>query len=143
MNGLINTECKHEIFAAQLLEIYTALNQNKEGNIQVDDLFDMVADYLKCPSKIWQKAAPDLKRRLQWFEFPEGIVFTGKNFRTSKLCSIYKLLEPFYTLNSLDVTSGDETLNPQKPSTYSNLYPNWEYLAIDLTKLADILKLLS
>jgi len=35
-------------------------------------------------------ASVDTKTKLQWFQFPSGVVFDGKIFGTSNVCSLFK-----------------------------------------------------
>ncbi len=43
------------------------------------------------PSILWKKVHLDTKLKLQWFEFPSGIVFENEKFRTFKIVSIFNV----------------------------------------------------
>ena len=53
------------------------------------ELISFAETYLKNPSAVWEKVNLDTKLKLQWFEFPSGIIFEGKKFRTPQIASIF------------------------------------------------------
>lgn len=65
------------------------------GKVSIEEAVEYLKDYLKKPSSIWIKSSIDKKLKLQWFQFPQGIVFDGKNFGTNKVCSFFKAKKSF------------------------------------------------
>lgn len=59
-------------------------------DINLDKEFDIVAQYLKNPGRIWNIANSTTKVKLQWFNFPEGVSYDGKEFRTTDLSRLFK-----------------------------------------------------
>ncbi len=51
------------------------------------------SEYLKQPSAIWKKAGITTRTKLQWFQFPSGIVFDGQIFGTPEIASVFKAKE--------------------------------------------------
>jgi site-specific DNA recombinase len=49
-----------------------------------------VRTFLSSPSSVWMEADLDTKTKLQWFQFPSGIIFDGKKFETNELACIFK-----------------------------------------------------
>lgn len=101
-NGYISGEVlkrQMEIIEAQLKEAQDALAIIKDEDIDYIDLFENVQEFLIDPYKVWENASVHDKQNLQKFEFPQGIYFDGKKFRTDEICRIFKLkndiLNPF------------------------------------------------
>ncbi|MEK7112087.1 MAG: recombinase family protein [Patescibacteria group bacterium] len=59
--------------------------------------------YLAQPSVIWRNADIATKTKLQWFQFPSGVVFDGHNFGTTEVCSVFKAKELILSPMSSDV----------------------------------------
>ena len=62
------------------------------------------AEYLKSPSIAWEKAPLSAKLKLQWFNFPKGIIFNGENCRTTEIASVYTYFRDNLPFNSSLVT---------------------------------------
>ena len=90
-----------------------ASKEDDESNIDVEGLFSFAEEYLHRPSTAWIKAKTDVERRikLQWFQFPDGITFDGKEFGTAEMNSIFKAKEALGASSSARVDrSGFEPL---------------------------------
>ena len=115
--GVINDEVlnrKIEFLKRKRNETEIALSKMPISEINISELFEHVAEYFKNPGKIWAKADLEGKMLLQWFNFPQGITFDGKIFRTTKLSILYKGFLGFSSLVSRVV---DRTgLEPATPS---------------------------
>lgn len=106
INGIIGdillkeqlTMLDEEIWAIDKL-----LLQKEEKKIDTENIFAFINEFLLRPSTAWQKMSLDIKIKLQWFVFPEGLLFDGKIFRTTKLSSLFKLKQFFLPELSLTV----------------------------------------
>ncbi len=70
-----------------------------------DEVLELAKNYLVKPSIVWKQASPEQKIRLQWYEFPKGVVFDGKKFRTNEISFIRKALLSYDDLKSPIVDS--------------------------------------
>ncbi len=77
----------------ELDELKNLVRPKEKSHINIPNLLKIGAKFLKNPSLLWQVADSEIKKKLQWFEFPEGVLFDGVNFRTAKVCSIFKAKE--------------------------------------------------
>lgn len=98
IDGIIsNTLLKEQLAALdeELWLIEKNLLENEDNKVNIPAVFDFVGEFLTTPSTTWEKMSLDTKIKLQWFVFPEGVLFDGKKFRTTKISSIFKLKELF------------------------------------------------
>ncbi|KND48331.1 MAG: site-specific DNA recombinase [Parcubacteria bacterium C7867-003] len=86
----------------------------KDWNIDIIKVIEFTEEYLKQPSHIWRELSIDKKTRLQWFQFPYGVVFDGQIFGTKEVANVFKTKETFLPLESdlVDPTG----LEPATPS---------------------------
>lgn len=82
------------------------LDKLTENSVPVEKLKEHARLFLLNPNAFWTNAKLPVKQKLQWFQFPEGVSFDGKNFGTTKIASIYKVKEAFLPLKTSIV--GDE-----------------------------------
>ncbi len=75
----------------ELLEANTSLSliPNQENNFE--EMMSFVEEYLKNPSKIWRNAKLSVKTKLQWFQFPSGLVFENNKFGTTNVSLFYNV----------------------------------------------------
>lgn len=97
------------------------------------------------PAGFWKNSPIEVKKALQWFEFPKGIVFDGVGFRTAEICSIFKLKDFFLTKMSRNVDYPELYFEPQDFAKYFNCLgkdftQTWYELRRDLIQLQNILK---
>jgi DNA invertase Pin-like site-specific DNA recombinase len=52
---------------------------------------ERVKDFLLNPVESWKISPPQLKVKLQWFYFPQGIIFDGRICQTNEICNLFKL----------------------------------------------------
>jgi hypothetical protein len=45
----------------------------------------------------------ETKLKLQWFEFPQGLTFDGKKFRTAEVANVFKVKSAFLGADSTTV----------------------------------------
>lgn len=86
------------------------LDKLTENTVPVEKVKEHVRLFLQNPNEFWTNAKLPVKQKLQWFQFPEGVTFDGKNFGTAKIASIYKVKEAFLPLKTSIV--GDTGLEP-------------------------------
>lgn len=106
IEGIISNElCKEKIAAIdhELYQINKVLTRLPDTKINYSHLLGLIGDVLKNPGDVWNKADFTMKIKLQWFYFPEGIEFDGKENRTTKICKLFKLKEHISPLHSYDV----------------------------------------
>jgi DNA invertase Pin-like site-specific DNA recombinase len=115
-----------------------------EVNVDFDALVDLLREFLQSPGEVWRKAKFNLKIKLQGFEFPSGVLFDGRKFRTPEICNHFKAKTLFLTTNSLLVDSKDKITNTPK-TTNSAPFKNkkdevlfWNGLGEELIELNSI-----
>jgi site-specific DNA recombinase len=134
---------KHE---TELEELQGVLRVKNTSNINISDLLEYVTEALKNPHLLWQRSPIHIQRKLQVFDFPNGVIFDGINCRTLKICSLFKLKElidscKFPRVNSR-IPGKNTRLNISLPPSAENLTDTkvyWETIANDLTILKTIL----
>lgn len=80
---------------AEIYESQVNLSAVQEADIDTNEIFEFVDEYLRKPSSVWKEAKLDKKLKLQWFQFPQGVVFDGKDYGTAQTASIFKTKEAF------------------------------------------------
>ncbi len=91
----------------EMFELQTSLMVVVENEQDPIELLSFAESYLKNPSEIWEKVNLDTKLKLQWFEFPSGIVFENKKFRTQHLATIFNA-------KSVLVSTDDANVDPRR-----------------------------
>ncbi len=71
-----------------------------------EEAVEFAEEYLRTPSKVWEKAGVGVKTKLQWFQFPSGITFDGEVFGTPKISSVFKAKEVILSPLSIRVDPG-------------------------------------
>ena len=107
------------------------------------------------PSTVWTDAPPDVKLKLQWFQFPKGLLFDGQEFETIEVCSLFKVKELFLSTKSseVDVSNIRRNQNSKKPyaamnrfsinrkfATNQEIEEYWGMIKNQIQILSDILK---
>ena len=82
-----------DLVEKETLEAEIVLAQMNNTDVSADEAVVFSERYLQAPSAIWEKADISTKKKLQWFQFPAGIVFDGKKFGTPKIASVFKAKE--------------------------------------------------
>ncbi|MDB5260433.1 MAG: hypothetical protein JWN37_664 [Candidatus Nomurabacteria bacterium] len=100
-----------ELVGNDITQAQTKLISYEGPHINVEEAFDVASEYFKSPSSIWKEADLDKKLKLQWFHFPQGVVYNEGNYETAEVASIFKTKEAFQPLSSSVVDpSGFEPL---------------------------------
>ena len=75
----------------QLLEANASLATIPNTDANYDEMMEFLEEYLQNPSKIWREAKIGVQVKLQWFQFPSGLVFQNNFFGTTEMCSFFKV----------------------------------------------------
>jgi len=134
---------KHEL---ELDDLKTLLRHKENSNVDIQQVLNFAQKMLKNFSLLWQSTSSEIQKKLQWFEFPEGIVFDGDNFRTIKICSIFKLKGLLDSPKSLRVVSEyhrkntvSKTILPPSDINLLETKEFWEIVLKELLQLEEIL----
>ena len=98
-------------------KLYDLNKQLLSAPINDNDLIDVVEfakHYLSNPGGIWNKLDLEAKFCLQRFNFPSGVTFDGKIFRTEKLANVLKLKSFFWAPMFCTVHNRVRKLNHSK-----------------------------
>ncbi len=98
LEGIISDQVlkvQMDIIETDLMNANAMLSRISERDADPAGLTAFVKEYLKRPSKIWLKASPAVKIKLQWFEFPSGIILENNLFRTAEIVNVFKLKSLF------------------------------------------------
>ena len=125
------------------------------SNVEADYLgmLEIIQDYLRNPYKVWEKAHLTEKLKLQWFEFPFGIVYQDKKLRTTQVANIFKAKSANSRYNSHRVDYPVESTNriPKKPYAVKKPFAEfgksrkednqvyWNKVGEELVKLSSII----
>ncbi len=74
----------------ELFEANASLASMPNTETNYEEAIDFLEKYLKNPSEIWRKAKIGVKVKLQWFQFPSGLVFQNNFFGTTEMCCLFK-----------------------------------------------------
>ncbi len=75
----------------ELLEANASLATMPNSDANYDEMMEFLEEYLQNPSKIWREAKIGVQTKLQWFQFPSGLVFSKNIFGTTEMCSFFKV----------------------------------------------------
>lgn len=107
LDGLIddnNFKKQLQLIEDEIVTIKSKLPKEEEVH-NFNEVLDLAKEYLTKPSSVWKKASLEQKIKLQWYEFPKGIVFDGKKFRTEEKAFIRKALSHICDEKSSNVDS--------------------------------------
>lgn len=79
----------------ELCDNQALLSSVQDSEHNFDDLMKIAEEYLQNPSYVWKKANLDKKVKLQWFQFPLGLIFKNEIFGSAEVCSLFKAKEAF------------------------------------------------
>ena len=106
LNGFISDELlKRQLdeIDAKKFDLEALLGDLEAPEHNIDGLMAFTEQYLQKPSTVWKDVSLDKKVKLQWFQFPSGLVFNGTKFETTEVASIFKTKEVFQPLLSTRV----------------------------------------
>ena len=79
-----------DLIEKELTDAQINLASMKEMEIDFDEVLGFVSHYLENPSTVWKDAKLEKQLKLQWFQFPQGIVYENGNYGTAQLACIFK-----------------------------------------------------
>ncbi|HTE01649.1 MAG TPA: recombinase family protein [Mucilaginibacter sp.] len=130
----------------ELEDLQDLLKNRVIKEFDIAELFNFAVAILKEPHILWQKSPFEIKKKLQVFDFPHGIVFNGINFRTPKICNIFKLkdvIPPIFDQVVPSQYTGKNTVSKTKLPPLSNFLQSkeyWEQVVDELKELKDKLE---
>lgn len=95
-----------ELIEKDLMEANAALSVIPSSNANYEEIISFLEDYLKNPSNVWRNAKVGVQVKLQWFQFPSGLVFQNNFFGTTELCSFFKVKKEILDKKSSEVDLG-------------------------------------
>ena len=99
------------IIDKQLLEANASLATMPNTDANYEEMMEFLEEYLQNPSKIWREAKIGVQVKLQWFQFPLGLVYQNNFFGTTEMCSFFKVKDLVLGTKSSNVDpSGFEPL---------------------------------
>jgi DNA invertase Pin-like site-specific DNA recombinase len=134
-----------ELLNTETWQVQTDLEQKKDTIVDIDFIFTRLSQMLFMPGEFWKRQPFHIKRRLQKFDFPEGIYFDGNNYRTNKISSVFKLGSALLKNYSLNVHLKELPIK-QRNLDNSSILPNLEIMSLlqkvesDLILFDEILK---
>ncbi len=89
-----------DLIERELADTQINISSMQEKEIDFDEILDFTKNYLENPSVIWKEANLDKKLKLQWFQFPKGIVFENGIYGSAEIANVFKTKEAFQPLQS-------------------------------------------
>ena len=135
----------------ELINLNSQLLQEPNFPVNIDELINISKAYLKNPSKIWEIANLENKIRLQQFNFPKGMTYDGKIFRTQEICRLFKVKSFFLPdlsslvpsreniLNKVDITKSHRCLKNQAQNN-SSIDPFWQEVVKEMVEIDEIVR---
>lgn len=103
----------------ELWTIHQSLENSGTRLITSTEVLERLSEFFVSPGKFWQKQPFEIKKKLQWFVFPKGVVFSGKRFRTSEISNVYKVKELFSEKDSSNVDYPELYYKHENSANYS------------------------
>lgn len=133
-----------ELLKVEIWKVQCDLEE-KDKMIDIDFIFTRLSEMLFMPGEYWKKQPFHIKRRLQKFDFPEGICFDGNNYRTKKTSNVFKIGSALLGNNSLNVNHPELSIK-QPDLANSPILPDFKLMSLlqniesDLVIFDEILK---
>lgn len=109
-----------EFLNTEIWQIQRNLEENGK-TVDIDFIFTRLSQMLYMPGEFWKKQPFHIKRRLQKFDFPEGIYFDGYNYRTNKISNVFKLSNALLRNNSFKVSHKESSIKQPNQANSSAL----------------------
>lgn len=87
----------------QIWQLEQTKSYQEETQLNIKAIFKQIRVFLLSPASYWKKVSPEMKLKLQWFQFPEGLTYDGKEFRTRKISFLFNLKQQFSNTLSSNV----------------------------------------
>ena len=118
-------------------------SQNENTIVDVTYVLEFISEFLQSPSATWKNLPFEIKVKLLWFQFPEGVIFDGKRFGTTEVVNIFKVKSPFLTKISSKVPNKILNYEHSKQANFSPLSTKesiaWKQTRQKLVELEQIL----
>ena len=114
LNGIIPDNVLSQQLALidrELMDANAALVKLPQADVDYMRALDFLEEYLRNPAKIWRNAKLSVQIKLQWFQFPSGLVFKNNFFGTTEMCKFFKLKMMLDVPKSLQVDLGNHFWN--------------------------------
>jgi site-specific DNA recombinase len=118
---------------AQLYQIPDAATQYRSAAADL-------REYFKNPAEVWANAPFIYKLKLQWFNFPSGVVLENTKCRTGKIVNEFKAEKVFLGNLSYVVNHLNEYTNTPKVGNKEKAEKLLQTLKLDITRLSAIKK---
>jgi site-specific DNA recombinase len=92
-----------EQIEGEMIKLQAKLYSLPDKTEDIGKLMEFAAQYLIAPGKVWAEASYKQRIELQWFEFPQGVIFQKGEFQTTKIASIFKVKDVFLPSSSPNV----------------------------------------
>jgi hypothetical protein len=119
------------------------LLSKEEKKVDIKKILDFISEFLLNPSLTWRNMPFHIKVNLQWFQFPDGVVFDGKKFRTARISSLFKLKQFFLADMSYNVHHSGLNYEHRNSATFPALQSNknvvWDDIEEELIALEAII----
>ncbi len=92
-----------DLVEKEIIDTHAILTTMKNVDISPEEAVAFSEEYLRSPSKVWERASFPTQIKLQWFQFPAGVIFDGKKFGTTEVSSVFKAKELILTPLSIRV----------------------------------------
>lgn len=129
-----------DLVDVKLTQAHSELLTKPDRKEDIGELVDFAAVYLENPGEVWGKSTFKQKVELQWFVFPQGIIYENDKLRTKEIASIFKAKDVFLPALSSKVHSRGQ--NYEHPNNTKLKLPIEIYnqMAKDIKRLAEILR---
>jgi site-specific DNA recombinase len=77
----------------EITEANAALSISPATTADYTAILEFIKEYLLSPSDVWKNAKIGVRTKLQWFQFPSGLVFENNLFRTTEVSKFFKAKE--------------------------------------------------
>ncbi len=98
ISGVISDTVAKEQLATiedHLWKVSQSLEIREKRTLNFQRVVEDLKEFFMNPAAFWAKLPFSVQSKLLWFEFPKGIIFDGRKFRTPEICSLFKLKEFF------------------------------------------------
>lgn len=133
-----------EIIEESLWETHQQIESTKKDPVTSIHTLRQLMQFFTEPGYFWESQPFPIKKKLQQFEFPKGIILDGDEFRTPEICSLFKLNQFFLSGQYRHVDHSEPSYQHEFSANFSVLSDKellvlLEKLHPDLTELDTII----
>lgn len=122
-----------------LVKAKAKLTMTREFRVNILEILERIKEFIKSPGKTWERLGYEAKLKFQWFVFPQGLAYEKENFRTTEICSVFKLITVFLSPLSSWVNLGSIASDTPEASPISPEDVNWDEIVESIVELDKIL----